>query len=356
MADRQPGGVQSVERTFQLLECLSDGGGEMSLSDLAAASGLPMPTIYRLLRTLLTHGYVRQLSSRRYALGPRLINLGVNAGNMVSEWARPWLGGLVETLGETANLCLLDGDRATYVAQVPSKHTMRAFTEIGRRVYLHSTGVGKALLAQLDDDRISDLVSRTGLPAATPTTITNRAALLAQIADIRANGYAIDDGEQEIGVRCVAVPVLDTATPMAISVSGPTPRMTAEPRSPGRSHSCVRRRRSCPRTCRTYARRPDRAGAPASAGQSPRRSSRPPGASPTRSPRSQVSCTTPRRVRPSYGVTGLRWCRRAGSTRNVASGANTTRSASLPTAIEPLPSRPTSAAGAADIQRTTSAS
>lgn len=223
-----PGGVQSVERTFQLLECLSDGGGEMSLSDLAAASGLPMPTIYRLLRTLLTHGYVRQLSSRRYALGPRLINLGVNAGNMVSEWARPWLGGLVETLGETANLCLLDGDRATYVAQVPSKHTMRAFTEIGRRVYLHSTGVGKALLAQLDDDRISDLVSRTGLPAATPTTITNRAALLAQIADIRANGYAIDDGEQEIGVRCVAVPVLDTATPMAISVSGPTPRMTQD--------------------------------------------------------------------------------------------------------------------------------
>ena len=77
---------------------------------------------------------------------------------------------------------MLDGDRATYVAQVPSTHTMRAFTEVGRRVYLHSTGVGKALLAQLDDDRISDLIGRTGLPAATPTTITDSAALLAQIA------------------------------------------------------------------------------------------------------------------------------------------------------------------------------
>ena len=225
---KPPAGVQSVERTFQVLECLSDAGGEMSLSDLAAVSGLPMPTIYRLLRTLLTHGYVRQLPSRRYALGPRLINLGVSAGTMLGEWARPWLGGLVETLGETANLCMLDGDRATYVAQVPSKHTMRAFTEVGRRVYLHSTGVGKALLAQLDDDRILALVGRTGLPAATPTTITDTAVLLAQVAQIRANGYAVDDDEQEIGVHCVAVPVPDSANPIAISVSGPTPRMTPE--------------------------------------------------------------------------------------------------------------------------------
>lgn len=223
-----PAGVQSVERTFQILECLSDAGGEMSLSDLAAVTGLPMPTIYRLLRTLLNHGYVRQLPSRRYALGPRLITLGVSAGTMLGEWARPWLSGLVENLGETANLCMLDGDRATYVAQVPSRHTMRAFTEVGRRVYLHSTGVGKALLAQLDDDRILALVGRTGLPAATPTTITDPAVLLAQIAKIRANGYAIDDGEQEIGVHCVAVPVLDSANPIAISVSGPTPRMTRD--------------------------------------------------------------------------------------------------------------------------------
>ena len=225
---KPPGSVQSVDRTFQVLECLADAGGSLSLSDLAAASGLPAPTVYRLLRTLLAHGYVRQLPSRHYALGPRLINLGTSAGNMLGAWARPWLSGLVDALGETANLCMLDGDRATYVAQVPSKHTMRAFTVVGRRVYLHSTGVGKALLAQLDDERISELVQRTGMPAATPATITDLPALLEQIAQIRADRYAIDDGEQEVGVHCVAVPVGDAANPIAISVSGPTPRMNPD--------------------------------------------------------------------------------------------------------------------------------
>ncbi len=222
------GSVQSVDRTFQILECLADAGGQLSLSDLASSSGLPMPTIYRLLRTLLAHGYVRQLPSRQYALGPRLINLGVSASSMLGEWGRPWLGGLVDALGETANLCMLDGDRATYVAQVPSRHTMRAFTEVGRRVYLHSTGVGKALLAQLDDQRIIELVTHAGMPAATPATITDLDVLLAEVARIRTDGFAIDDGEQEIGVHCVAVPVADGVNPIAISVSGPTPRMTQD--------------------------------------------------------------------------------------------------------------------------------
>lgn len=222
------GSVQSVERTFQILECLSDAGGELALSELAVAAGLPAPTVYRLLRTLLSRGYVRQLASKRYALGPRLINLGVSAGTMLGQWARPWLGSLVDVLGETANLCMLDGDRATYVAQVPSRHTMRAFTEIGRRVYLHSTGAGKALLAQLPDEQVLPLVTRTGMPAATPTTITTPDRLMVELAQIRANGYAIDDGEQEIGVHCVAVPVLGTSNPIAISVSGPTPRMTKD--------------------------------------------------------------------------------------------------------------------------------
>ncbi len=220
--------VQAVDRAFEVLETLADAGGEMSLSDLTGATGLPMPTIHRLLRTLLRHGYVRQLPSRRYALGPRLINLGVSASSMLSDWAKPWLTGLVDNLGETANLCMLDGDRATYVAQIPSRHTMRTFTEVGRRVYLHSTGVGKALLAQLDDEQVNELVGRTGMPPATTNTITDPDALTAELARIRRAGYSIDEGEQEIGVRCVAVPIPDAPTPIAISVSGPAARLTPE--------------------------------------------------------------------------------------------------------------------------------
>ena len=228
MADRQPGGVQSVDRAFELLEVLAEAGGELSLSEIAVTSALPLPTIHRLIRTLVNRVYVRQLPSRRYALGPRLINLGERASGMLGDWARPWLTDLVEALGETTNLSMIDGDRATYVAQVPSRHSMRMFTEVGRRVHLHCTGVGKALLAQRGDDEVLELLRRAGMPAQTTHTIVDPDTLLSQIRQIRQRGYAVDDGEQEIGVRCVAVPVLAGPSSYAISVSGPTARMTVE--------------------------------------------------------------------------------------------------------------------------------
>jgi IclR family acetate operon transcriptional repressor len=123
---------------------------------------------------------------------------------------------------------MLDGHRATYVAQVPSRHSMRMFTEVGRRVHLHCTGVGKALLAQRGDDQVLELLRRAGMPAQTTHTIVDPDTLLAQIRQIRQLGYAVDDGEQEIGVRCVAVPVPGGPGSYAISVSGPTARMTPE--------------------------------------------------------------------------------------------------------------------------------
>jgi IclR family acetate operon transcriptional repressor len=228
VAKEQSGGVQSVERAFGLLEVLADAGGELSLSEIAGTSGLPLPTIHRLIRTLVDGGYVRQLPTRRYTLGPRLIHLGESARGRLTGWARPWLTQLVEQLGETANFGTLDGDRATYIAQVPSRHSMRMFTEVGRRVHLHCTGVGKALLAQLDDKDIDALVRHVGLPAQTAYSITDPAVLLAEIRKIREQGFAMDDGEQEIGVRCVAVPVPGIPTGFAISVSGPTARMNDE--------------------------------------------------------------------------------------------------------------------------------
>ncbi|WP_020577997.1 IclR family transcriptional regulator [Actinopolymorpha alba] len=222
------GGVQSVERSLDLLELMADADGEVTLSQLASSSGLPAPTIHRLLRTLVAGGYVRREASRRYALGPRLIRLGETASRMLGASARPHLTALMDALGETANLALLDGDEAVYVAQVPSRHAMRMFTEVGRRVALHSTGVGKALLAQQSDNEVTALLQRTGMPARTHRTFTKPRQLLDELAAIRARGYAVDDGEQEVGVRCIAVTVPETPTPTAISVSGPAARITDE--------------------------------------------------------------------------------------------------------------------------------
>jgi IclR family acetate operon transcriptional repressor len=214
------GGVQTIERAFHLLEVLAAGGGEMSISQLADESGLPMPTIHRLLRTLVAQGYVRQQPSRRYALGPRLIWLGESAERLLAAWALPHLEKLVAELDETVNVAMLDGDRAVYVAQVPGTRPMRTFTEVGRRVHLHSTGVGKALLAALPDEQMIDLVGRIPLPD----------VLLADLRAARVNGFSVDDGEQDIGVRCVAVAMPADTVRAAISVSAPSVRLTDDMR------------------------------------------------------------------------------------------------------------------------------
>jgi IclR family transcriptional regulator, acetate operon repressor len=222
------GRVQSLTRAFDLLEHLADAGGSATLSQLAATSGLPLPTIHRLMRSLVGTGYVRQEASRRYALGPRLIRLGESASQMLGSWAMPYLADLVDRIGETANGAILEGDSVVYVAQVPSPHSVRMFTEVGRRVLPHSTGVGKALLSTLADDDVLALVKRTGMPAQTTKTITRPDRLLAELRTIRARGYAVDEGEQEVGVRCVAVPVVDAPVRAAISVSGPDSRVTLD--------------------------------------------------------------------------------------------------------------------------------
>lgn len=218
-------GVQSLDRAFQLLELMAEAGGEVSISRLAADSGLAVSTIHRLVRTLVARGYVRQLPSRRYVLGPRLIHLGEGSSRVLGTWARPHLSRLVDAIGETANMAMLDGDRVVYVAQVPSRHSMRMFTEVGRRVHLHCTGVGKVLLAQMPPQAARRLLLQAGMPVRTDRTVTDPDALLAQLAGVAEQGYALDDGEQEAGVRCVAVPVPGGVVAGAVSVSGPAGRL-----------------------------------------------------------------------------------------------------------------------------------
>ncbi|SJN46764.1 Transcriptional regulator, IclR family [Microbacterium esteraromaticum] len=218
-------GVQSVERVFELLELVTDAGGDAALSELAASTDLPLPTIHRLLRTLVSLGYARQLPNRRYALGPRLIRIGEAASRQFGALARPQLKRLVDSLGESANMAVLDGDMVVYVAQVPSRHSMRMFTEVGRRAHLHDTGVGKAILAQLPDETVRGIVTRAGMPTPTEHSIGSVDDLLIELDAIRGRGFAIDDQEQEIGVRCFSMAVPGAPTPTAVSVSGPVSRV-----------------------------------------------------------------------------------------------------------------------------------
>ncbi len=222
------GGVQSIERAFAVLELVATNGGSMALSTLARGAALPPATLHRLAATLVDLGYLRQEASRRYALGPRLALLADRSWARLSSTALPHLSHLVDETGETANLAMLDGDHVTYVAQAPGRHSMRMFTEVGRRVNPHCTAVGKAMLATSSDDEVRALLARTGLPRQTPHTLTDPEEFLAELARVRRQGYALDEGEQEVGVRCVAVVVPGSTLRLALSVSGPAPRMTDE--------------------------------------------------------------------------------------------------------------------------------
>jgi IclR family acetate operon transcriptional repressor len=221
--------VQSVDRALDVLEALADHGGEAALSEIANRTGLPYGTIHRLLQTLLARGYVRQESDRRYALGGALVRIGGAAERMIGGWAEPYLAKMVEVSGETANMAVLEGDFVVYVAQVPSPRRLRMFAEVGRRVLPHSTAVGKVLLADRPD--AAAVLARTGLPRRTDHTITSADDLLEEMERVRDRGYALDLGEEENGVHCLAVPVRDGERVFAaMSVSGPAERIDAHDR------------------------------------------------------------------------------------------------------------------------------
>ncbi|KJE21222.1 transcriptional regulator, IclR family [Frankia torreyi] len=241
--EQRVAGVQSVQRALDILEVVEAAGGGCSISAMAAATGLPLPTIHRLVQTLTTRGYLRRLPDRRYCLGSRLVPLGAGANALLGERAAPILRELADGLGESANLAVLAGERAEYVAQAPGVYSMRTFTEVGRRVPLHCTGVGKALLSTLGDDEARAILRHSTLSTHTATTIVEVDALLDELAGIRARGYALDEGEMEVGVRCVAMPVsVPGMSPMALSVSGPAVRMNddlAGRAAPALSRACA---------------------------------------------------------------------------------------------------------------------
>lgn len=220
--------VQSLDRALGLLELIAVAGRPLGLSDLAAAGGLPVSTTHRMLSSLAATGYLHQGADRRYGLGPRLVALGGAALVSVGPDVPAWLGRLVERTGETANAATLCGDSVLFVAQVQSAHAMRTSTDAYRRTLPHCSAVGKALLSLLPDDAVTALAGRAGLPRRTSRTLDRVDDLLAAVAGVRTCGYAVDDEEEEYGARCVAVPVPGAPFPLAVSVSGPTSRVTAD--------------------------------------------------------------------------------------------------------------------------------
>ncbi|MDV8000393.1 IclR family transcriptional regulator [Rhodococcus sp. IEGM 1408] len=229
-ADPARGRVQSVDRAFALVDALTRRGGRATLGELCTDTGLAAATVHRLCGTLAESGHLRRDARRDYLLGPRLQRVGDAAARATWSWAEPVLAAVVEGTGETANLAVREGDGVVYLAQIPSPHSMRMFTEVGRRVEVHCTAVGKALVAGDDDDEVRAMLGRAGMRRYTASTIVQPDSLVAELERVRRLGFATDESEQEEGVRCVAISVGSGDAAFAISASGPEARFTEDRR------------------------------------------------------------------------------------------------------------------------------
>ena len=221
-------GVQSVRRALEILEFLGRSDDELGVSEIGAATGLAAGTVHRLLATLTSQGYARRNTrTRRYGLGVKALGLAVATRERLGPLALPFLTELMQASQETANLAILEQNSTLYIEQVPAPRMLRTFTEPGNRVPLHSCGTGKVLLAYQPPRAADFIIERMGLLRYTSSTITDASRLRAELRRIRRDGYAVDYGEQEEGVRCLAAPVFgpDGEIFAALSLSGPASRL-----------------------------------------------------------------------------------------------------------------------------------
>lgn len=228
----EAGPVQALDRGLRILAIVAEGGG-LSLSEIADRSGIATATAYRMLTTLEAHGTVEfDRTEQLWSIGVETYRMGSAflRGRKLVDRARIVMQELMEKTGETANLGLAEDDCVVFVSQVETHQAIRAFFRPGTRTAFHASGIGKAVLSHLDPERVATIIARSDLEDYTERTLATLPELLKNLDDARARGWAVDDEERNIGMRCVAAAVFNEyGEPVGgVSVSGPTVRVTSE--------------------------------------------------------------------------------------------------------------------------------
>jgi IclR family pca regulon transcriptional regulator len=223
--------VQSLERGFAVIKAFGPGHDELTLSEVAVASGLSRAAARRFLITLVELGYVRT-DKRLFALRPKVLELGYSYLSSLSltEIAPPHMEALVARLGLTCSLCVLDGKDITYVSRVLTKRIMAVAVSIGTRFPAYVTSMGRVLLASQPKEWLDEYLETTDFRTYTERTVIEPEELRAILTTVRANGYAILDQELESGLRSIAVPIHGSTGKIvaAMNVATPTSQITLE--------------------------------------------------------------------------------------------------------------------------------
>lgn len=224
--------IKSLEKVCNILDCFAEDKPDWSVTELATELGAPKSTIATLLGTLHDCGYVTKDSvTNRYSLSLRFFELGFVVRNQmkIRTYILPALEDLQRETDEIVYLTIPRNGRVLYLeALYPSKRLVQ-YSTVGRLAPMHSTGVGKAILAFVSDSEVDEIVASYGLVRYTPNTITTVGQLKAELACIREQKYAVDNLENDMSIKCVAVPILnggEGAAVGSISVSGPASRFT----------------------------------------------------------------------------------------------------------------------------------
>ncbi|WP_024510938.1 IclR family transcriptional regulator C-terminal domain-containing protein [Bradyrhizobium sp. ARR65] len=231
--DARDGGVQSVDRALQIMETLAEDDEGYRLTDLAIRTGLSPSTVHRLLTTLENRRFVQfDREESKWHIGAQSFVVGstfVRRRNFAAQ-ALPYLRKLRDQTRETANLAVVDDESIIVVSRIESREIMRSLTKVGGRVAMIASGLGKAVLATYSDADVNAIIRRQGMPRLTEKSIVRPGELFKELEAVRRQGYAVDDEEARLGLRCVAAVVFnDCGEPFAaISVSGMADRLTDE--------------------------------------------------------------------------------------------------------------------------------
>lgn len=211
--------MQSLERGLLVIRTLSSPE-PLALAEVARRAGLSRAAARRFLITLEHLGYVRQ-SSARFSLTPRVLELGYAylSSLTLAEVSQPHLEALVQEVHESSSVSVLDGDDIVYVARVPTRRIMSVTISVGTRFPAYATSMGRVLLAGLPEGELQSALQRAEVRKLTSRTIASRRSLVAEIARVREQGYALVDEELEPGLRSIAAPIHDAAGSVAAAIN-----------------------------------------------------------------------------------------------------------------------------------------
>ena len=216
----------AVERALAMLEAVSQESEGLSNAEISRKLEMPKSSASYILRTLEKQGYLhRDVQSGKYRVGLKVLSLsrGALSGIDVREVGLPIMRNLMEKTNLTCHLAILDGPEAVYIEKVEPQGFIRMDTWVGRRMRVHATSVGKALVAHIPQEKLEKIIAERPMERRTPKTITTMPRLLKELERVRSLGYSVDDEENNLGARCLGAPVFNQRGEIeaAVGLSGP---------------------------------------------------------------------------------------------------------------------------------------